>query len=186
MKNIFYTLLLVFIYSCSNAQIVIDMAGDPVNGETKNGQYYIKDINNFMLPYLGTWRYVNENKEFRITLTKVSQFHVFIADANINYYKDGLIIQYQEFENGQLIFSSPTETYATGIIKEFGKLNMSFTDYQRNEEIFPVDLILIPNGNGQYNLKFRLDKFERRNTYYQQHPNEPYFSVPNDIIMTKM
>lgn len=186
MKNIFYILITIFISSCSTAQIVIDMASNPVNGEMENGQYYIKDINNYMLPYLGTWRHIDGNKEFRITLTKVSQFHVLIPEANSNYYIDGLRIQYQKFENGVLIYNSVVKPNPTGIIKEFGKLNMSFKDYQRNGEIFPVDLILIPNGNGQYNLKFKLDKFERTNSYYKQHPNEPYFSVPNDIIMTKM
>lgn len=184
MKNIFITITLALIYSCSSAQTIVDMAGDRQNEHYDNGQYYIKDVNDYMLPYLGTWRYIDDNKEFRITLIKVTMFHNTQFDDN--YYEDGLRIKYQKFENGILIYNSPLRENPTGIIKEFGKLNMSFTDYQRSEEIFPVDLILIPNGNGQYDLKFKLDKFERTNSYYKQHPNEPYFSVPNDIIMTKM
>jgi hypothetical protein len=187
MKNIFYTLLLVFITCSSSAQIEVDMANSHnIDWERKNGQYYLKDVNDYMLPYLGTWRYINGNKEFRITLTKVTMFHVIIPQANSNYYRDGLLIKYQKFDNGQLLFSSPLENFPTGIIKEFGKLNMSFTDYQRSEEIFPVDLILIPNGNGQYDLKFKLDSFERSNVYHDLFPNEPFFSVPNNIIMIKM
>lgn len=187
MKNIFITITLALIYSCSSAQTIVDMAGDRQNEHYENGQYYIKDINNFMLPYLGIWNYIDGNKEFRITLTKVSQFHVVFNDFNTNYYRDGLLIQYQKFENGQLIFSSPVETSPTGIIKEFGKLNMSFKDYQRNNVGFQLSLTLIPIGNNQYNLNFRVHNgLEAKNTYYQQHPTEPYYSVPNNIIMTKM
>ena len=188
MKNIFYTILIVFTYNCTSAQIEVDMAGDRENEHYDNGQYYIKDINDYMLPYLGTWQYIDGSKEFRITLTKVTKYHDIYQDTytNLDYYIDGLLIKYQKFDNGTLIYDSQTGTFPTGIIKEFGKLNMSFKDYQRNGEIFPVDLILIPNGNGQYDLKFKLDHFERRNIYHDLHPNEPFFSVPNDIIMTKM
>ena len=187
MKNILFTISLILFTNFLFSQTIIDMAGEPVNGEMENGQYYIKDVNNFMLPYLGTWKYINGNKEFRITLTKVPMFHVVFSDYNTDYYKDGLLIQYQKYENGQLIYNSQIGTYPTGIIKEYGKLNMSFTDYERNGESFPVDLTLFSemNSNVEY-LKFKIDKFERSNTYYDQHPNEPYFSVPNDIVMTKM
>ena len=64
---------------------------------------------------------------------------------------------------------------------------MSFIDYERNGESFPVDLILIPTGGfNNYNLKFKLDRFERRNTYYESNSDEPYFSVPNNVLMTKV
>ena len=165
---------------------IVDMAGERESKHRKDGIYYIKDINNYMQPYLGTWSYINGNNEFRITITKIDKHHVIFSDYNINYYKDGLNIQYQKYENGQLIYNSIVRQNPTGVIKKFGKLNMSFTDYERNSESFPLDLILIPIGSNQYNLNFKLDKFERRNTYFEQHPNEPYFSVPNNIIMTKM
>ncbi len=191
MKKIIYTLVIVLIYSCSTAQTVIDMAGEPINNEMKNGQYYIKDLSNYMTPYLGTWSYTYANKEFRITLTKVTKYHEVYQDnyINLNYYTDGLLIQYQKFENGVVIYNSIVREHPTGIIKEFGKLYMSFTDYERNGEIFPVDLFLIPlnnMGTPQYKLKFKLDKFERRNTYFEQNPNEPFFSVPDNVEMIKM
>ncbi len=192
MKNIIYTLIFALFYSIfSSAQTVVDMSNSHnINWERKNGQFYLKDVNNYILPYLGSWKYVDGNKEFRITLTKVTKHHITIPDYQINYYCDGLLIQYQKFENGILVYNSPTLSFPTGIIKEFGKLNMSFKDYERNGEIFPVDLLLTPiNSIGsvrQYKLRFRLDKFEQRNTYFQQHPSEPYFSVPNDIDMVKL
>lgn len=191
MKNIFKYFALL-ITSCSlSAQTIINMADNnmPIN-YTKNGTYYIKDINNYMLPFLGTWSYINGNKEFRITITKVTKFNVLFPDYNINYFCDGLLIHYQKHENGTIVYNSPIDDFPDGDIEEFGLLEMSFTDYQRNEETFPLTLTLIPlniiGQTPQYNLKFELDKFERRNTYHDQHPNEPYFSVPDGIIMTKV
>lgn len=191
MKNIFKYFALL-ITSCSlSAQTIINMADNsrPID-YTRNGTYYIKDINNYMLPFLGTWSYINGNKEFRITLTKVTKFNVLFPDYNTNYFCDGLLIHYQKYENGNIVYNSPIDDFPGGIIKEFGNLRISFTDYQRNEETFPLTLTLIPlniiGQTPQYNLKFELDKFERRNTYHDQHPNEPYFSVPDGIIMTKV
>lgn len=186
MKNILITISFLFFTSNSFSQIVRDMAAEAINNDRKNGAYYIKDVNNYMLPYIGTWSYINGNKEFRIILTKVSMHHVVFQDYNIDYYKDGLTLEYQKYENGQLIFESPSNISPSGIIKEFGKLNMSFKDYGRYGLMFPVDLKLIPISGGAYQLNFKIDKFEQRNTYFKEHPNEPYFSVPNDIIMTKL
>ncbi|NBL63853.1 hypothetical protein GV828_01420 [Flavobacterium sp. NST-5] len=188
MKSLPILLIIVFSYYNITAQTIVNMAETRQTKHLENGTYYIKDVNNYMLPYLGTWKYIDGNKEFRITLTKVAKLHKINNDYSINYYIDALQVKYQKFENGQIVYDAPIISYPSGIIKEFGKLNMSFKDYERNGEIFPVDLLLIPlnnMGTPQYKLKFKLDKFEQRNTYYEQHPNEPYFSVPNNIIMTK-
>lgn len=187
MKNILVTILFTLLssnYSCS--QIIRDMAGESLKDEFKNGTYYIKDVNNYMLSYIGTWKYIEGNKEFRITLTKVTKYHEIDIDYNHSYYIDGLILQYQKYENSILTFTSPIINYPDGIIKEVGKLRMTIKDYGRNGCMFPVALDLISTGNNQYNLKFKIDMFEQRNTYFEQHPNEPYFSIPNDIIMTKI
>ena len=187
MKNILFTIPFILFTSTLLSQTIVDMAGERLSTYRKNGAYYIKDINNYMQPYLGTWTYTDGNNEFRITLTKVAMHHDTDTDYNIDYYIDGLRIQYKKYENGVVVYNSILRMNPTGIIKEFGKLNMSFTDYERNNESFPLDLILISTGTvNQYNLRFKLDKFERRNTYHSEHPNEPYFSVPNDIIMTKL
>lgn len=186
MKNIL-TLSFILFSITLFSQTVVDMAGERQNEHYENGDYYIKDINNYIQPYIGTWQYVNGNTEFRITLTKVEMYHITYPDYNIDYYKDGLRIQYQKYENSVLIYNSIIDNLPTGSIKEFRNLRMSFTDYQRNNEVFPVDLTLISTGINQNNsLKFVLDSFERRNTYHDEHPNEPYFSVPNNIVMTRM
>lgn len=139
MKNLLLTLTITLFYSCSSAQTIVDMANSHnIDWNMKNGQYYLKDVNNYMIPYLGTWSYVDGNKEFKITLTKVTKYHDVYQDSytSFNYYMDGLLIQYQKFENGILVFNSPVGTFPTGVIKEFGELNMSFTDYERNGKYF--------------------------------------------------
>jgi hypothetical protein len=184
MKKIFITICILVFSNIISAQIVRDMVDNPIKDDTKNGTYYIKDVNDYMLPYIGTWKYIEGNKEFRISLTKVTKYHD--TKFGDDYYYDGMLIGYQKYENGQLIFNTPPDTYPACSIREFGKLRMTIKDYGRNGCMFPVSLDLISNGNNQYNLKFKIDKFEQRNTYFEQHPNEPYFSVPNDIIMTKL
>ncbi len=186
MKYLITLLTIFMLQSCVTAQTIIDLGAESFSGDTKNGQYYHKDINGYFNDFTGIWKYeYDTNKEFRIILTKVEMYHD--NEDGDDYYFDGILITYKKYENGTIVFQSPMDTYPSGIIKEFGKLNMSFTDYERNDEIFPVDLTLISTGgNNQYNLKFKLDRFERRNTYYNEHPDEPYFSVPDNIIMTKM
>lgn len=199
MKKIILTLSIIITYSCSTAQTVVDMAGERNNSHYKNGDYYIKDINNYMQAYLGTWQYINGNEEFRVTLTKIAMYHE--NQDNDDYYIDGINISYQKYENGNLIYQSPTNIdYPSGIIKEFGKLRLTFTDYERVFKNEPLNasrnaghealLDLIANGNSGYNLKFKL--FTE-----QEHPNigikyepvatgNPYHSTPTDIVMTKM
>jgi len=200
MKKIILTLAIIITYSCSSAQTVVDMAtSHEVNWSRKNGQYYLKDVNNYMQPYIGTWQYINGNEEFIITLTKIEMHHE--NQDNDDYYIDGINISYQKYENGILIYQSPPNIdYPSGIIKEFGKLRLTFTDYERVFKNEPLNasrnagheahLDLIDNGNGSYNLKFKL--FTE-----QEHPNlgityepvtngDPYHSTPTDIVMTKM
>lgn len=170
--------------ACS--QTIIDMASDRENKHRENGDYYIKDINNFRDLYVGTWRYVNGNEEFRITLTKVEKHRVIFEDFNIDYYRDGMNLTYQKFNNGVLIFNTGNKYFPSGLIEEFGKLRMSFQDHERYSEVFPLKLTLIPQSNGSYKMNFKLDMFERRNQYVEDNPGASFFSVPNDIIMTKM
>jgi len=182
--TIFISLLLFTSILCG--QTVIDMANDPIENETKNGTYYTKDVNNYMQPFVGTWQYIDSNTKFRITLTKVEMYHVVIPEANIDYYTDDITIQYKKYEDGILVFDSPV-FYGASVIQGFRVFDMSFTDYERDNESFDLELTLISTGlNEQNELKFSLDKFETRNTYYETHPNEPYFSVPNNIVMTRM
>ncbi|MCK7590751.1 hypothetical protein M0G43_09210 [Subsaxibacter sp. CAU 1640] len=195
MKNIIATILVLALQSCGSTPTVVDMADERKAEYRKNGSYYIKDKKNFMNSFIGTWQYINDRTEFRITLSKKEKYH-YTAPFNVNYYKDGMVIQYQKYENGELIYNSPVGTNPNGVIEEFGKLYMSFVDYEKRNT-YLLDLILIKEPNKNDKLKFTLSSIILRNDpkpkrleYWlslgEINPGESFFSVPDNIIMTKM
>jgi len=182
---ILITIALLFVNN-QYGQTIIDMSSEDIpSGFQKNGEYYLKDINGYMDYYEGTWQFIDGSSEFRIMIEKVEMEHIIVEDV-IDYFSDGILINYQKYENGILVFESPENENVGGIIESFGNLSIGFTDYERNNAFFGLDLTLIPIGSNEYDLKFELDAHERSNTYHDEHPNEPFFSIPNDIIMTKM
>ena len=60
--------------------------------ERPNG-CYIKDLNNDLQPYVGTWETTWDNKKFSITIEKVTQ-HLYTRPNGDSYYKDFLIGKY--------------------------------------------------------------------------------------------
>jgi len=195
MKNIIATMLVLALSSCSSSLTVVDMADERKAEYRLNGKYYIKDKKNFMNSFIGTWQHINDSTEFRITLYKKEKYH-YTAPFNVNYYKDGMVIQYQKYENGELVYTSPLGTNPNGVAEEFGKLYMSFIDYEKRNT-YLLDLILIKESNKSDKLQFYLTNFSLRNdpkprrleywlSFGEINPSESFFSVPNNIIMTKM
>ncbi|WP_298511377.1 DUF6705 family protein [uncultured Kordia sp.] len=196
-----HTIYILFTLLCSyqlTAQTVIDIAGERESKYYKNGDFYMKDIQNLFQPYLGTWKYIDGNKEFRITLTKITMYHEIDADSNTDYYTDGISVRYQKYENGLMIYQSPIDSYPDGSIKEFGKLRLGLVDYQRiykntvlnvsRNAVHAAHLNLIPNNAGNYNLHLKLytEKTGLGLEYEPVTTGNPYHSTPSDIIMTKM
>ncbi|MEM6721564.1 MAG: DUF6705 family protein [Bacteroidota bacterium] len=196
MKKLSY--IIIIMLSCYQlaAQTIVDISAKRTKSHYKNGDFYLKDVQNLFQPYLGTWKYTDGNNEFRITITKVTMFHISSSDSN--YYTDGLLVNYQKYINGTMIFQSPPDDYPGVIIKEFGKLRFTFVDYERIYKHTVLNLTrnawhdaflnLIPNNTGNYNLHFKLYT-ERTGTGLEYEPvqsGNPYHSTPTDIIMTKM
>jgi hypothetical protein len=190
---IFQIIVFTFFMSCKAQQIIDMSANNNMDGKYQNGTYYHKDVNNYLDAFTGTWKYeYDTNKEFRLTLTKVEMYHMMVEDFNYDYYIDGFSTSYQLYENGQLTYQSPTEEYARGTAKDANNVSMTFFDYGRLGVPFNLYLTLVTElgsqGGQQQDpkLKFELSKWEAQNPYHTQHPDEPYFSVPNDMLMTKM
>jgi len=190
MKNLLILILLVqFNLTFAQDPVVIDMVTiHEVDNLYENGDYYIKDISGFMDDYVGTWSYVDGNTEFRITFEKVEMYHHYyeFTNSTTNYFTDGLYLSYQKIENGTIVFSSPEygiPPFST--ISEFGKLHTPLIDFERNESGFPADFNLQLIGS-EYQMLIDINTYNRRNTYFDEHPNEPFLSVPNNILMTKM
>ncbi|WP_298511379.1 DUF6705 family protein [uncultured Kordia sp.] len=194
-------LLILFTVLCSyqlTAQTIIDIAGEVEMKHYKNGIFYMKDLQNLFQPYVGTWKYTDGNKEFHITLTKITMYHEIDTDSNTDYYRDGLLISYKKFENGLMIYQSPINSYPDGAVSEFGKLFLTFIDYERTYKNTVLNvsrnaghagyLNLISNNTGSYDLHFKLytEKTGLGLEYEPVTTGKPYHSTPTDIIMTKM
>ncbi|MEM6721565.1 MAG: DUF6705 family protein [Bacteroidota bacterium] len=198
MKLIAHIFLSLAFATQLSAQTIIDIAGERENKQYENGDYYFKDLQNLFQPYLGTWKYTDGNNEFRIIIIKVTMFQMIDNEYNINYYTDGLLISYKKYENGALVFQSQIDNFPSSSIKEFGKLKLTFIDYERiyKNTVLNISrnaehdayLNLIPNNTGSYNLHFKLYT-EQTGTGLEYEPvqsGNPYHSTPTDIIMTKM
>jgi hypothetical protein len=192
MKKIITICIACIITLSCKAQQVIDMAANNnMDSKYENGTYYHKDVNNYLDAFTGTWKYeYDTNKEYRINLTKVEMYHELDQTFNFNYYTDGFSISYQMYENNVLVYQSPTIDFAGGSIKNSQEASLAFRDFGRLGAPFNLDLTLTSeigsNGGQETMLNFNLIKWHAENPYHDEHPDEPYFSIPNDILMTKV
>ena len=94
MKHIIIITAILTVLSCK-AQSPIIALGD-YQTELVNGAY-LKDINNDLNFFEGTWKYENDNTSFTISLRKIVQYY------NGSWYEDLLIGDYKYVENGIVI-----------------------------------------------------------------------------------
>lgn len=210
MKKIILNIFLVFLFSVTTkAQTVLNMAGNNANlpsNYRSTGNYYIKDINNYLDNFTGTWEYVNGNETFRIVLSKAIKFHLVIPLIKLDYYEDGIMIKYKKLLNGNVVFESPAAERPYFNTKNGIQLEGSIIDYGRiaktvvvpkiNKVLFSggyplqpnCDIELIPtNANESKKIKFHLYYWDHLTNYdHETYAGQPIFSVPNDIVMTKV
>lgn len=212
MKNISIVLAVIFLNLSSfmKGQIIIDYAStSPLPKDwDETGNYYMKDVNNYLNNFVGTWEYVNGNEKFQIILTKVTKYHVLISSppySNYNYYEDGIAYKYKKYVNNNVIFESPDLSYPSFNTKNGSKLEGMLRDYERlSKEVtigggisigggyFPlscyIEKIMTLIGEPQ-KIKFKF--YLRESSGFGEYDNpiyagQPFFSIPNDIIMTKV
>lgn len=98
MKNIILLILLIAFTACKAQSIILPLG---TKGDRKAGAYY-KDLDNDLLPYIGTWSGTVSNKSFRITFQKVKEYEDFD-----NSWTDRLYGRYEINDlNGNLIAST--------------------------------------------------------------------------------
>jgi hypothetical protein len=86
------TIALIFVFvSCKAQSPILDISES--GSELPNG-YYLKDINNLLNQFEGTYLYIDSNTSFKIVLIKK------ILQYNGKYYEDLIIGEYQYIENG--------------------------------------------------------------------------------------
>lgn len=210
-------LIIVFFMSFINCkgQIVIDLFSNNIpipENYNQTGQYYEKDINNRLLPFVGTWEYVNGNEKFQIILTKITKYHFVMPNIDLNIYQDGIALQYKKFINGNLIFESPIAEKPTftnieglvlkGNLTDYGRITVAVNKpqmfgggifHQGGEYFYPDCYIeqLPLSLNQPPKIKFNLYLGEHSIIFGDPYDNpiyagQPFFSIPNNIVLTKL
>ncbi len=209
----FNIILFLMLVSCKSiSQTPIIWGGD--NGNLPNdflssGNYYYKDIPNYLENFVGTWEYVNGNEKFQIILTKVVMYHYINTNLNYNFYEDGIVLQYKKYTNNVLTFTSPIYQNPNFRSMDGIKLSGYITDYGRmtktiyypqvmgggvrvqGGENFVPDCIIEKLPFVKYQpqkIKFKLYMQQSccGETNNEAYDGLPTFSIPNDIEMVKI
>ena len=88
MKNIFLLSIMLLSFSCKAQQIYpLNTSFSAIQNNT-----YLKDTNNELIPFIGTWKATFDNKEITIKVDKVAQ-HL-VESGTKTFYRDVLFIRY--------------------------------------------------------------------------------------------
>ncbi|MGV3697058.1 DUF6705 family protein [Flavobacterium sp.] len=210
MKKLSIRILFLFISALSsnltNGQIILlrgQNNGPLPENFISSGQYYYKDVYNYLNFYVGTWEYVNGNEKFQITISKVVNYHEVDSYLNLDFYEDGVVLQYRKYLNNQLIFESPAYENPNfyceeghilkGRIMDYGRLTRTLYKDPFNTEVWRqggnpiIPICRITKHPLDFDkVKFNLSLPEADDYDYQTYNGQPFFSIPNDIILTKV
>ncbi|MCX8525975.1 hypothetical protein OF897_18840 [Chryseobacterium formosus] len=135
MKNSIKLFLLIILntFNCKSQTIIVRGENNGIlpQGFKNTGQYYYKDIHNYLDNFTGTWEYVNGNEKFQIILAKIIKHHTNMPNIKLNFYEDGIAISYKKYVNGNLVYTSPVTNMPTLSTNDGEKLEGYMTDYGR-------------------------------------------------------
>lgn len=210
MKNKLYILLLLALLTTSSiiSQTIIVRGqdnGDLPEDYLSSGNYYYKDVNNYLDNFTGTWEYVDGNEKFELILTKVINYHTVYPDLDYDFYEDAIYYQYKKYVNDILTYESPVEAYPffysedgvilKGWIKDYGRI--SKTTYlpfstevyeQGGDPIAPhCRVTKQPEQQGESSkILFDLDLTGTTNYDKETYEGQPTFSIPDNVLLTKV
>ena len=177
------------------------------------GQYYYKDVNDYLNQFEGIWEFINGTEKFQIVLTKIIKYHSVSPSINVDIFRDGISFKYKKFINNSLVFESPLFNYPSfntvdgklleGNIYDYGRLSRTLYFPQAmgggvaieggHPFIANCTIELLPTTNHpssglvnpkiKFSLRLRGNNGEYNNPAYD---GMPVFSIPNDVIMTKV
>lgn len=145
---------------------------------------YIKDVEGFLDPFEGTWKWINGSNSLTIVIEKKEMvYHQTIR----KYYKDELYANIKYVENGQVILNTLTST--TYPLKSYdcipvnGEYRFSFNDPLKNK--YGKVFLTLMNNNTQ--IKFYLRNNEGPQLLQPGETFDPDFTLPRrtEIILTK-
>ena len=191
-KNLNILVVLLLSINCKAQSPVLDISD---SGTGLPNGYYLRDNNNLLNTFEGTYQYTNSNTILKIVLVKK------IQQYNQEFYEDLIIGEYQYIENGIEKINTLTEINNVYIEQRFHKIDINFL-VNNNFKLFPcLDCfsnekrlyasILDPSTNsyadivirktiinGQEALKINIINFKKGLTIVNGIATESNFSLP--------
>jgi len=196
MKKIFLLSTLIFLsVQCKAQNHIVNLTDCDSYFNESSGDYYNKDLNNILDNYVGTWKWINGNKEFTLILIKQVKHH-YHETGNDDYYEDRLVGYYIYKENGVVIAdtSSDNNLSTDYKMKVMFILNchsqvssIAFEDYKKYKSFEVLLESLSPN-------QIKMKMFERehvitvnKHTGERNPPNDPQggSTFPMEMVLTK-
>lgn len=108
---------------------------------------YIKDTNNDLDKFVGTWQYSQGNDEFTVEIQKIEMY----TNDQINYFKDILVGKFKYIQNGVVIadYINSIDNQISGSILSFDNLNKAhlyLNDPQRKRINYNLELTYLRPG----------------------------------------
>ncbi|SDM33906.1 DUF6705 family protein [Chryseobacterium taihuense] len=191
MNKIFLVIVVLLTINCKSQTNIIDLHHrcNHTNYNSTDGSTYLKDISNIYLPYTGTWKWTEGNKEMILILLKQIKYN--IITSPFNFYEDRLVGYYIYKENGLTLIDTSNDN----LNKDFG-LNVSFNTSCSSTNVFTNFFQDIFRG---ISYEVKLEKLSStqmkftgkigENTYYRPRTGTIYYqsgtTFPLDMIFTK-
>ena len=195
MKNTLKIVSCLFFSISIYSQVTIEV---PLSTVTFQNGAYFKDINNELLPYVGTWEGVLNNKKYTFVFQKFTQHLTSYFPYSESYhYDDRLKGKFQVTNNttGEIIYSSlSASTYDDfpiyGVVKPYhGRFSFVFKDTEANcENGLEFMLKNIPNQPNQlkyFHFEYK-DSWNIDCTTYSDRMDIPVNLPMSELIFTKL
>ena len=219
MKNIsiklFLLSLITIMINCKSQTVIVRGENNGIlpEGFQSSGNYYYKDVHNYLDNFTGKWEYVNGNEKFQIILTKIIKYHTVIPGFKMDFYEDGILLRYKKYVNNNLVFESPSDNEPTLSTIDGKTLNGYMEDFERltRTVYYPkavggdvmtqggqyftpdctIELQPLTLKNEPKKIKFSLSFGWENGGFGSPNDNPiyngmPTFSIPNNVIMTKV
>jgi len=211
-KNIKYSIILAFVCVIMYAQqfpILRTVSYEQRNLLTYNLQDgdYIKDVNNQLDAYVGTWKYISPDRTLTLKMIRINEFltkSLSNSPDDFYVYKDVIILKYKlEDSNGNVIFDNLNSVIPSFMTNEVRSvldgdentnfINGTFTDFTKMVSVGRCEIKKLPSITGQPE-KIYFELFENHSRIlrpsFNAPPYVPYvpgqlYSVPNRIELIK-
>ena len=159
---------------------------------------YIKDINNLLNPYVGTWKYEGNGMIFTLKAQKIEQYISAYNDGTYKY-SDKLFVTYKFVKNGVTLVDNLNEplvtSFSNGNGKKFGRywfnegldyISGIITDIPLNittsSDIYPVN----PVGGTFNRIKIQYNGMNSlRGNPADFYIGKPTFMIPNFVELIR-